>query len=100
MQVTRLYLLRFLTVAFFLAAQLSVALHTAEFGPEQHKHHGAACDIQLFSEHTKAPGLPSAPVMQLEVASAVPLPATLTSFHKEEAYRPAFPRAPPLHLFS
>jgi hypothetical protein len=100
MQAARLHILRFLTVAFFLAAQLSVALHTAKFGPEQHRHHGAACDIQLFSEHAKASALPSLPVMQIEAVLSALAPVALAFFHEEEGYRSASPRGPPFHLFS
>ncbi len=89
-------IIKFLALAVFLAAHFTVVLHTADFGPQEHQHHGAACDIQLFSEHAKTGSLPVAPAVQTPaVPVAALLPAAREVLFTGANHSPSLPRAPP-----
>jgi hypothetical protein len=93
-----LHRLTWLAIALFLCAQVLLAQHTAEFGPEKHNHHGAPCQIQLFVDHCSAPSLPSMPVLPIVVLFVLAMVLVHRIDFVSRAYRASAPRAPPLSI--
>ena len=89
-----------LSIAAFLAAQMLGIAHTAEYGPNKHKHYGHICDIYLSSDQAKSVPPPQPLVLHVAVYCGVTyLPPVSVALSGGE-YPPALPRAPPATLLN
>ena len=85
-------------LAIYLASQMAGSLHTAAYGPGEHKHHGRICDIYLHADQTKLSPPPAGPEMYVPIYCGATYTPIIFLALPDAEYPSGLPRAPPALL--